>query len=70
MAKQIAASLHDLSPTELQSKIGVLERSVQEARLKLAAGKLDKPSQIRNEARELAQLKTVLREKELVAQAA
>lgn len=67
MAKQVAATLHDLSVAELQSKIGVLEHSVQEARLKLAAGKLDKPSQIRNEARELAQLKTVLRQKELAA---
>lgn len=70
MAKQTAATLHDLTVAEISAKIVELERSVQEARLKLAAGKLDKPSQIRNEARELAQLKTVLREKELVAVAA
>lgn len=57
----------ELDATALTSKAVELERQVQELRLKLAAGKLDKPSQIRILAHELARVKTELRYQQLTA---
>lgn len=65
MAKTVKTDLHALSAKELQLMVVDLERSVQEARLRLAAGKLDKPSQIWQQAATLARVKTILREQEL-----
>ncbi|MBP7876073.1 50S ribosomal protein L29 [Candidatus Woesebacteria bacterium] len=42
-----------------------VEKQLQEMRLKLAAGKLDKPSQVKLLSAQLARIKTVLREKQL-----
>lgn len=66
MAKQIAApALHEQSTDALSGQIKELEKQLQEMRLKLAAGKLDKPSQVKLRSAQLARVKTVLREKEL-----
>jgi len=66
MAKQIAApALHDQTAEALSQQVIELERQLQEMRLKLAAGKLDKPSQVKLRSAQLARVKTVLREKEL-----
>jgi ribosomal protein L29 len=66
MAKQVALpALHDQTQEALREQARVLERELQEMRLKLAAGKLDKPSQVKLRSAQLARVKTVLREKEL-----
>lgn len=66
MAKQVTAvALHDQTIEALQQEARELERQLQEMRLKLAAGKLDKPSQVKLRSAQLARVKTVLREKEL-----
>lgn len=67
MAKNVPTNLHGLTTAELQKLIVELERNVQEGRLRLAAGKLDKPSQIWQQAATLARAKTVLREQQLLA---
>lgn len=66
MAKQVpTTSLHDQTPDELKAQVVELEKQLQEMRLKLAAGKLDKPSQLKLRSAQVARIKTVLREKEL-----
>jgi large subunit ribosomal protein L29 len=68
MPKQDKKNLHSLSNDQLRESIITLEKQIQEARLKLAAGKLDKPSQIKNDLIELARIKTIIRERELTGQ--
>ncbi len=66
MAKQTPApALHDLTAEALKEQVRELEKQLQEMRLKLAAGKLDKPSSVKLRSAQLARVKTVLREKEL-----
>ena len=66
MAKQLTApALHDQTVQALSQQALELEQQLQEMRLKLAAGKLDKPSQVKLRSAQLARVKTVLREKEL-----
>jgi large subunit ribosomal protein L29 len=66
MAKQLTApALHDQTAQALSQQVRELEKQLQEMRLKLAAGKLDKPSQVKLRSAQLARTKTVLREKEL-----
>lgn len=65
MVKNTPTNYHALTLDELQHLVSELETGVQEARLQLAAGKLDKPSQVWQQAEKLAQVKTVLREKQL-----
>lgn len=66
MAKQLTApALHEQTPEALQQQVQELETQLQEMRLKLAAGKLDKPSQVKLRSAQLARVKTVLREKQL-----
>lgn len=66
MAKQVkTTSLHDQTPDALKAQVVELEKELQEMRLKLAAGKLDKPSQLKLRSAQVARIKTVMREKEL-----
>ncbi len=66
MAKKITTpSLHDQTMEALAHQSVEVEKQLQEMRLKLAAGKLDKPSQVKLLSAQLARIKTVLREKQL-----
>ena len=66
MAKtKTAPALHDSTIEQLQQQARELEKDLQDLRLKLAAGKLDKPTQIKIKSAQLARIKTVQREKEL-----
>lgn len=52
---------------ELQKKAGELKTELFNLRFQLATGQLENPMQIREVKKSIAQIKTVLREKELKA---
>lgn len=64
-----AKDVRDLSTDELVSKISDLKDELFKLRFQLATGQLDNPMTIREIRRTIARVKTVLRERELKAQA-
>jgi large subunit ribosomal protein L29 len=59
-----AEELKDLSPEDLQERARSLEESLFRMRLKKAMGQLDAPVKLRTTRRDLARVKTVLRQKQ------
>ncbi len=59
-----AKDLRALSEGELAQKKQSLEKELYELRLKKVTGQLDKPHQFRTTRRQIAQVSTILREKE------
>ena len=57
--------LRKLSSEELTSKITESNKELFELRLKQSTGSLDKPSKIRELRKNVARMKTILREREL-----
>ncbi len=57
--------LRKLSSEELTSKITESKKELFELRLKQSTGSLDKPSKIRELRKNVARMKTILREREL-----
>ena len=57
--------IKDLSTTELERKVGDLKQELFNLRFQLATGQLDNPMRIRMVRRNIAQTKTVLRERQL-----
>lgn len=64
-----AKDVRDLSTDELVNKISDLKDELFKLRFQLATGQLDNPMTIRDVRRTIARVKTVLRERELKAQA-
>lgn len=64
-----AKDVRDLSTDELVIKISDLKDELFKLRFQLATGQLDNPMTIRDVRRTIARVKTVLRERELKAQA-
>lgn len=64
-----AKDVRDLSTDELVTKISDLKDELFKLRFQLATGQLDNPMTIRDVRRTIARVKTVLRERELKAQA-
>jgi large subunit ribosomal protein L29 len=58
-----ATELRDLDADGLRAKAGELEDELFRMRVKKAMGQLDKPVALRTTRRDLARVKTVLREK-------
>lgn len=58
-----ATELRDLDADGLRAKAGELEDELFRMRVKKAMGQLDKPVALRTARRDLARVKTVLREK-------
>lgn len=64
-----ANEVRDLSTEELVTKIDDLKDQLFKLRFQLATGQLENPMTIREVRRSIARVKTVLRERELKAQA-
>jgi large subunit ribosomal protein L29 len=62
-----AEELRELSEEDLRLKIDELAESLFRMRFKLALGNSDVVKQLRSERRDLARVKTVLREREIAA---
>ena len=62
--------IKDLSIQELRAQIEASEKAYRELKVAHAISPIDNPSKITKDRREIARLKTVLREKEIAAKAA
>jgi large subunit ribosomal protein L29 len=61
------STLRENNVSELQSKVMELKGELFNLRFQLATGQLENPSRIKEVKKSIAQLKTILREKELKA---
>lgn len=59
--------IHELSDGDLQQKLESLKTELFNLRFSHATGQLDNPMQIQNVRRDIARVKTVIRERELRA---
>jgi large subunit ribosomal protein L29 len=62
-----AEELRDLNATELDEKLKEAKVELFNLRFQLATGQLDNPARISQTKREIARIKTVMREQELAA---
>lgn len=60
-----SSDLRGLSDTELQGQITENERALVDMQFKKAVGQLESPAAIRTIRRDIARIKTILREREL-----
>jgi len=60
--------LRDLPPAELQSEIAKSQEKLWKLRFQARGEPLEKPHEVRRLRREIARMRTILREKELAAQ--
>ncbi|HHX51375.1 MAG TPA: 50S ribosomal protein L29 [Clostridia bacterium] len=60
-----AKEVRDLTTTELEKKADDLKQELFNLRFQLATGQLDNPMRIRDVRRNIARVKTVLREREI-----
>jgi len=67
MKKKARQELHQLSQAQLRKEITKQEKEVSRLRLELRAGKLKNVHQLMNQRHQLARLKTIAKEKELVS---
>lgn len=63
-----AKEIRELSDEELTRKVGDLKDELFKLRFQLATGQLENPMRIREVRHSIAQVKTVIRERELKAQ--
>ncbi|MDO5715229.1 MAG: 50S ribosomal protein L29 [Tissierellia bacterium] len=57
--------IRQLSSEELNKKVNELKNELFNLRFRLATGQLDNPSSIKNVKKDIARVKTILREREL-----
>jgi large subunit ribosomal protein L29 len=62
-----AEELTDLSDEDLRAKVNELKESLFRMRFKLSLGNTDVVNQLRNSRKDLARVKTLLRQRELTA---
>jgi len=60
-----ALEIRDLSMEELKSKLGELEKESFNLRFQLAMGDIENPMRIRVVRKDVARIKTILKEKEM-----
>ena len=63
-----ADEMRDLSNEDLQGKIGELKESIFRMRFKLSLGNTDVVKQLREQRRDLARVKTLLRQRAIAAE--
>ena len=63
-----ADEMRDLSTEDLNGKIGELKESIFRMRFKLSLGNTDVVKQLREQRRDLARVKTLLRQREIAAE--
>jgi large subunit ribosomal protein L29 len=59
-----AEKIRELSPTEIQAKEKELQEQLFRLRLQKSIGQIDNPGKIKDARRDIARLKTILREKQ------
>ena len=64
-----AKELHELTIEELNAKVKELSEELFNLRFRHAIGQLENPSSLKNCRKDIARVKTILREKELAAKA-
>lgn len=64
-----AKDIRDLSTEELEHKLAELKEELFNLRFQMATGQLENPLRMRDVRRTIARVKTVVRERELKAQA-
>ena len=62
-----AKELHELTNDELNTKVGELKTELFNLRFRQVAGQLENPVSLRTCKRDIAKIKTILRERELKA---
>lgn len=60
-----AKDIRKLSANELEAKLGELKEELFNLRFQLATGQLDNPMRIRAVRKDIARVKTIMREREL-----
>lgn len=60
-----ANEIRKMSSEELNNKVNELKNELFNLRFRLATGQLDNPSSIKNVKRDIARVKTIIREREL-----
>ncbi|NLY86624.1 MAG: 50S ribosomal protein L29 [Tissierellia bacterium] len=60
-----AKEVRQLSDTELNNKLNELKAELFNLRFQLATGQLDNPSRIKQVRKDIARVKTIMREREL-----
>lgn len=60
-----AAEIRNMSTAELEAKLASLKKDLFTLRMQHATNQLDNPLQIQNVKKDIARVKTILREKEL-----
>ena len=64
-----AKELHELTVDELNTKLKELKEELFNLRFRHAIGQLENPASLKNVKKEIAKIKTILRERELAAKA-
>ena len=64
-----ANEIRELSPAELNEKLASLKAELFNLRFQLATGQLQNPMMIRETKRNIARVKTILRDRQIKAQA-
>ena len=67
MKRNDITGLHEKDKAELSAQLTELEKELVKARLERSAGKLASPAKVKSLSHDIARIKTVIREKELVA---
>jgi large subunit ribosomal protein L29 len=66
VVKQVKAKdIRKLSPNELEARLGELKEELFNLRFQLATGQLDNPMRISAVRKDIARVKTIIREREL-----
>lgn len=60
-----AKEIREMSETELQSRLDELKTELFNLRFQLATGQLDNPMQIKRVRKDIARVKTIVRERQL-----
>ncbi len=61
--------LHELTVEELNTKLAELSKDLFDLRFRHAIGQLENPASLKNVKKDIAKIKTILRERELAAKA-
>ena len=64
-----AAEIRSMSTAELEAKLASLKKDLFTLRMQHATNQLDNPLQIQNVKKDIARVKTIIREKELRSEA-
>ena len=62
-----ASEIREMTPSELETELSQLKSELFKLRFQLATNELDNPMKLKDVKRSIARVKTIMREKELMA---